>query len=68
MLYQAGRIFQMVGLAAMPASILIGEIDRDEKRAIAVFLASFLIFFLGFCLTSTAKNKKQAPNPKQTEK
>lgn len=53
--YWAGRIFQLIGLMAMPSAIWIGHFEHDEQGAIAVFLASLLVFFIGYLFDSLAK-------------
>ena len=50
-LYLSGRIFQIIGLVAMPSSIWVGHFGHDEQGAIAIFLASIFVFFIGYCLT-----------------
>ncbi len=50
MIYLAGRIFQIIGLIAMPSAIWVGEIGHDEKGCIAIFVASIFVFFLGYGL------------------
>lgn len=54
LLYQAGRVFQVIGLIALPSSIWVGHFGHDEKGAIAIFLASIFVFFIGYCLTRLA--------------
>ncbi len=51
MIYLAGRIFQLIGLIAMPSAIWVGHFDRNEQGAIAIFAASLLVFFVGYGLT-----------------
>ncbi len=55
LIYRAGRVFQMIGLALMPSALWVGELARDEKKAIALFVASLLIFTLGTGLARFAK-------------
>jgi hypothetical protein len=51
MIYLAGRIFQIIGLIAMPSAIWVGHFGRNERGSIAIFAASLLVFFMGFILT-----------------
>ena len=51
MIYWAGRIFQLIGLLAMPTAIWIAEFQRNERAAIGMFLGSFFIFAAGYFLT-----------------
>ena len=55
MLYSAGRVFQLIGLIALPSAIWVAEFGRNEKGAIAIFLASMLVFLLGFLMTRAVK-------------
>ena len=48
MIYLAGRVFQVIGLIAMPSAIWVGHFGHDEQGAIAIFASSLLVFFLGF--------------------
>lgn len=48
MIYLAGRVFQVIGLIALPSAIWVGHFGHDEQGAIAIFVASLLVFFLGF--------------------
>ncbi|MBI3306589.1 MAG: hypothetical protein HYZ84_02110 [Candidatus Omnitrophica bacterium] len=54
-MYYAGRIFQLIGLIAMPSAIWVGWIGHNERGCIAIFSASILVFFVGYLLTSLAK-------------
>ncbi len=54
MTYLAGRTFQIMGLIAMPSAIWVGHFGHDERGAIAIFLGSTLVFFIGFILTRTS--------------
>ena len=55
MIYTAGRIFQGVGLLAMPSAIWLGQFAHDERGAISIFLGSLLVFWLGYLLTQVAR-------------
>jgi len=55
MIYQTGRIFQIIGLIAMPYAIWVGEFGRDEAGAIGIFAGSSLVFFIGYLLTRVGK-------------
>ena len=50
-MYFAGRIFQLIGLIAMPSAIWVGHLGHNEQGAIAIFLASILVFFVGVMLS-----------------
>ncbi|MGH7198535.1 MAG: hypothetical protein ACREH5_07340 [Candidatus Omnitrophota bacterium] len=52
--YLAGRVFQITGLIALPSAIWVGHFGRDERGAIAIFLASVFVFFAGYLLTRLA--------------
>ncbi len=54
-IYLAGRIFQLMGLIAMPSAIWAGHFGRDEQGAIAIFTASILVFSVGVLLNKIAK-------------
>ena len=47
----AGRTFQLAGLITLPSAIWVAEINRSEKGAVAIFLGSLLVFFMGYLLT-----------------
>ncbi len=51
MIYYAGRIFQLIGLIAMPSAIWVGFLGHNERGCIAIFAASILVFLLGYFLT-----------------
>ena len=51
MLYLAGRIFQVMGLIALPSAIWVGHFGHSERGSIAIFLASIFVFYLGYLLT-----------------
>ena len=51
MMEHAGRVFQLIGLIAMPSAIWVGQFGHDERGAIAIFLGSLLIFMLGYFLS-----------------
>ena len=51
MIYLAGRVFQVMGLVAMPSAIWVGHFGHDEKGAITIFVGSTLVFSLGYLLT-----------------
>ena len=55
MIYRAGRIFQLIGLLAMPSAIWLGQFAHNERGSIGVFLGSLLVFWLGFLLTRVAR-------------
>lgn len=55
MLYYAGRILQLTGLAAMPSAMWIAHFERDEYASIAVFAGSFLLFAAGWALVAFAR-------------
>lgn len=46
-IYYAGKIFQLIGLLAMPSALWITEFNRDESLAIGVFVGSLIVFVLG---------------------
>lgn len=50
-MYQAGRIFQVIGLLTMPSAIWVGHFAHDERGAIAIFTGSIFVFTLGYFLT-----------------
>jgi hypothetical protein len=52
MIYLAGRIFQLIGLIAMPSAIWVGFIGHSERGSIAIFLSSIFIFFIGWILVA----------------
>ena len=52
MIYYAGRIFQLIGLIAMPSSIWVGWIGHNERGSIGIFLGSILVFLIGWALVS----------------
>ena len=47
MIYYAGRIFQLIGLIAMPSSIWVGFVGHNERGSIAIFTGSLLVFVIG---------------------
>ncbi len=49
--YCVGRLFQILGLLALPAAIWAGQLGHNEKQAILIFLASLFVFFIGYLLT-----------------
>ena len=51
MIHLAGRIFQGIGLAAMPSAIWVGHLGHNEQGAITIFIASLAVFYLGYFLT-----------------
>ena len=55
MIYSAGRIFQLIGLIAMPSSMWVAHFQRDERGSIAIFLSSILVFVIGYVLTVIGK-------------
>lgn len=48
--YSAGRTCQLIGLITLPSAIWVGQIGRDERGAITIFLSSVLIFSVGYLL------------------
>ena len=52
--YHAGRVFQVIGLIALPSAIWVSQIGHNERGAIAIFLSSVGLFFLGYALTRAA--------------
>lgn len=46
-LYYAGRVFQLIGLIAMPSAMWVGWIGHNERGSIAIFTGSILVFALG---------------------
>lgn len=58
MLYYAGRIFQVMGLIALPSAIWVGHFGHNERGSIAIFLASILVFVIGTVLIKLS-NKVQ---------
>jgi len=48
--YLAGRLFQLMGLMAMPYSMWIAHFERDERASISVFVASIVV--LGVTISS----------------
>ncbi len=50
MIYLAGRIFQLIGLIAMPSAIWVGFLGHNERGCIAIFAASILVFAVGYFL------------------
>lgn len=55
MISTAGRIFQLIGLLAMPSAIWLGQFAHNERASIGVFLGSLLVFWLGYLLTQAAR-------------
>ena len=55
MIYRAGRIFQIIGLIAMPSAIWVGWFGHDERGSIAIFIASIFVFFIGAVLIRISK-------------
>ena len=51
MVYLAGRIFQLIGLIAMPSAIWVGHFERNEQGAIAIFVGSMVVFLIGYALS-----------------
>ncbi len=45
----------MIGLAVMPSALWVGHFGHHERGAIAIFLGSIFIFFLGHLLTLVSK-------------
>ena len=54
MIYLAGRIFQLIGLLALPSAIWVGQIGHSERGMIAIFAASSFVFLLGYFLNACA--------------
>lgn len=57
MIYLAGRIFQLIGLLALPSAIWIGELGHNERGMIAVFAASILLSIFGYFLTKIVSKR-----------
>jgi len=55
---RAGRIFQLIGLIALPSAVWVGQIGHSERGMTAIFAASVLIFSLGAFLLGWSKAKK----------
>lgn len=55
MLYYAGRIFQLIGLLAMPSAMWIAQIEHDEGKSIGVFVGSLIVFYVGVLLVNAGK-------------
>ena len=53
--YLAGRIFQLIGLLAMPSAIWAAEYLRSEPISIGIFLGAILVFALGWLLVKISK-------------
>jgi hypothetical protein len=49
-LYYTGRIFQLIGLIAMPSSIWVAQFEHNERGSIGIFVASILVFSAGTVL------------------
>lgn len=54
MLYYTGRIFQLIGLLAMPSAVWAGEYLRSEPLAIGIFTGSVIVFALGLLFVKLA--------------
>lgn len=55
LIYWAGRIFQLIGLIALPSAIWVGHFGHNERGSIAIFAASFVVFYLGYGLIKISK-------------
>lgn len=55
--YYAGKIFQLIGLIAMPSAIWVAQFEHSERGSIGIFLGSILVFFIGWILTVIARGK-----------
>lgn len=51
LVWRAGRVLQVAGLAAMPFSLWVGFLGHDEQGSIVIFLASIAVFYAGYLLT-----------------
>ena len=51
----AGRIFQLIGLLAMPSAIVVGEMFRDERQMIAIFAGAFVVFMFGWLIEKVGR-------------
>ena len=54
-IYYAGRIFQIMGLLTMPYAMWVAHFQRDEQISVAIFVASIVVFFVGYLLTLLGK-------------
>ncbi|HXV28568.1 MAG TPA: hypothetical protein VD913_06340 [bacterium] len=59
LIYFAGRIFQVIGLIAMPSAIWVGFLGHNERGSVAIFVASILVFTTGYFLTQFSKRKSE---------
>ena len=50
-----GRTFELLGLLLLPSAIWAAEFQKSESGAVAIFLGSLGIFFIGWILTKGAK-------------
>ena len=46
--YCIGRILQLFALLLMPSAIWVGHFRHNEQGAIAVFVSSMAVFFVGW--------------------
>ena len=58
MIYLAGRIFQVIGLMAMPSAIWVGQFGHNERASIAIFLSSIFVFVIGMGLIKFSSKAK----------
>ena len=54
--YYAGRIFQLIGLLALPSAIWVGQMGHSEKAAIAILISSLLVFAIGTFLVQLSRH------------
>jgi len=54
MVYLTGRIFQLIGLIALPSAIWVSQLGHNERGAIGIFLGAMLVFALGYVLVQIA--------------
>ena len=50
MIYNLGRLLQLLGLLTMPAAIWVAEFRHDERGSISVFAGAGIIFLIGMFL------------------
>lgn len=55
MIYLTGRIFQIVGLIAMPSAMWVAQFEHNERGSIAIFVASIFVFYAGYFLTRLSR-------------
>jgi len=55
LIYFVGRVFQLIGLLAMPSAMWVAEVQHDEALSIGVFVGAGISFLIGLFLTNSAK-------------